>query len=75
MISNEPVELNQRWIKFDKIVNAIDNVNLLRRIIPATEGLLKKVNRELELKLRAIAPKRETSLDLVQLAAGMPFIE
>jgi hypothetical protein len=37
--------------------------------------LLKKVNRELELKTRAIDQKREVSLDLVQLAAGVLFVE
>ena len=45
------------------------------QMIPATEGLLKKVNRELEIKLRAIAHRREISLDLVQLAAGVIFVE
>jgi superfamily II DNA or RNA helicase len=45
------------------------------QMIPATEGLLNKVNRELEIKLRAIASRRDTSLDLVQLAAGVIFIE
>ncbi len=45
------------------------------QIIPATEGLLKKVNRELDLKTRAIDQKREVSLDLVQLAAGVLFVE
>lgn len=44
------------------------------QIIPATEGLLKKVNRELELKTRAIDQK-EVSLDLVQLAAGILFVK
>ncbi|MFM7424426.1 MAG: hypothetical protein ACKO7W_05430 [Elainella sp.] len=45
------------------------------QIIPATEGLLRKVNRELELKLRKIEQKREVSLDLVHLAAGVLFLE
>jgi superfamily II DNA or RNA helicase len=44
------------------------------QIIPATEGLLRKVNRELELKLRTVKQKREVSLDLVQLAAGVLFL-
>jgi signal-transduction protein with cAMP-binding, CBS, and nucleotidyltransferase domain len=45
------------------------------QIIPAIEGLLNKVNRELELKIRAIDQKRETNLDLIQLAAGIFFVE
>ena len=45
------------------------------QMIPATEGLLNKVNRELELKLRAIAQRRDISLDQVQLAAGVIFVE
>jgi superfamily II DNA or RNA helicase len=45
------------------------------QMIPATEGLLNKVNRELELKLRAIAQRRNISLDQVQLAAGVIFVE
>jgi len=46
------------------------------QMIPATEGLLKKVNRELEIKLKAIANRRDnTSLNLVQLAAGVIFVE
>lgn len=45
------------------------------QIIPATEGLLKKLNRELELKTRAIDRKREVSLDLVELAAGVLFVK
>jgi hypothetical protein len=45
------------------------------QMIPATEGLLKKVNRELEIKLRAIALRRELSLDLIQLTAGIIFVE
>jgi hypothetical protein len=45
------------------------------QIIPATEGLLKKVNRELELKRRSIAQKQETCFNLVQLAAGILLIE
>jgi hypothetical protein len=44
-------------------------------MIPATEGLLNKVNRELDIKLRAIAQRRYISLDQVQLAAGVIFVE
>jgi superfamily II DNA or RNA helicase len=45
------------------------------QMIPATEGLLNKVNRELDIKLRAIAQRRYISLDQVQLAAGVIFVE
>jgi ERCC4-related helicase len=45
------------------------------QILPAVKGQLTKVKRELELKLKAIDQKREVSLDLVQLAAGVLFIE
>jgi len=45
------------------------------QIIPAVKGQLAKAKRELDLKLRAIDQKREVSLDLVQLAAGVLFIE
>ncbi|MBE9012363.1 hypothetical protein IQ250_19375 [Pseudanabaenaceae cyanobacterium LEGE 13415] len=45
------------------------------RMLPATEGLLKKVNRELELKKRAIDDRRNTDLKLTQLAAGIIFVE
>lgn len=45
------------------------------QMIPATEGLLNKVNRELDIKLRAIAQRRDISLDQVQLAAGVIFVE
>lgn len=45
------------------------------QMIPATEGLLNKVNRELDIKLRASAQRRDISLDQVQLAAGVIFVE
>jgi SNF2 family DNA or RNA helicase len=45
------------------------------QMIPATEGLLNKINRELEIKKRAIATKRDTNIELVQLAAGVIFIQ
>jgi hypothetical protein len=40
-----------------------------------TEGLLRKVNRELEMKLSSIEQRRDVSLDIAQLAAGVIFIE
>jgi hypothetical protein len=43
-------------------------------MIPAIEGLLKKVHRELEIKLKAIESKKEISLDLNQLAAGIIIV-
>jgi superfamily II DNA or RNA helicase len=45
------------------------------RMLPATEGLLKKVNRELETKKREIADRRNTELKLIQLAAGVIFVQ
>lgn len=45
------------------------------RMLPATEGLLKKVNRELETKKREIVDRRSTELKLIQLAAGVIFVE
>ncbi len=45
------------------------------QMIPATEGLLRKVNRELEMKLSLIEQRRDVSLDIAQLAAGVIFIE
>ncbi|BAU09777.1 hypothetical protein LEP3755_02520 [Leptolyngbya sp. NIES-3755] len=45
------------------------------RMLPATEGLLKKVNRELELKKRAIDDRLNTDFNLTQLAAGIIFVE
>lgn len=45
------------------------------RMLPATEGLLKKVNRELELKKRVINDRRNTDSTLTQLAAGIIFVE
>jgi superfamily II DNA or RNA helicase len=60
-------ELEERIAKF-KAENQL-------QMIPATEGLLNKVNRELEIKKRAIATKREINLDLVQLAAGVIFVK
>jgi hypothetical protein len=44
-------------------------------MVPATEGLLKKVNRELELKLKLIDQRRAVSLSQVQLGAGIIFID
>jgi hypothetical protein len=44
-------------------------------MLPATEGLLKKVNRELELKQRSIDDRRNTELKSIQLAAGIIFVE
>jgi superfamily II DNA or RNA helicase len=45
------------------------------QMVPATEGLLKKVNRELELKLKLIDQRRAVSLSQVQLGAGIIFID
>ncbi|NJL56637.1 DNA/RNA helicase, superfamily II, SNF2 family protein, partial [bacterium] len=46
------------------------------QIIPATEGQLKKVTRELEVKLKSIQEKREGStFEQVQLASGIIFVE
>lgn len=45
------------------------------RMLPATEGLLKKVNRELETKRRLIEERRNTELKLVELAAGIVFVQ
>jgi len=46
------------------------------QIIPATEGQLRKVTRELEVKLKSIQEKREGStLEQVQLASGVIFVE
>lgn len=46
------------------------------QIIPATEGQLRKVNRELEVKLRTIQQKREgITCEQIQLASGVIFIE
>ncbi|MGV0023961.1 SNF2-related protein [Phormidesmis priestleyi] len=45
------------------------------RMLPATEGLLNKVNRELAAKKRAIDDRRDTDLKLIQLAAGIIFVE
>ena len=46
------------------------------QIIPATEGQLKKVKRELEVKLKSIQEKRESiSFKQNQLAAGVIFVE
>ncbi|MGB3137830.1 MAG: SNF2-related protein [Nodosilinea sp.] len=46
------------------------------QIIPATEGQLKKVTRELEVKLKSIQGKREGStFEQVQLASGLIFVE
>ena len=46
------------------------------QIIPAMEGQLRKVTRELEVKLKSIQGKRESStFEQVQLASGIIFIE
>jgi SNF2 family DNA or RNA helicase len=46
------------------------------QIIPATEGQLKKVNRELEVKLKTIEDKREgVTFEQVELASGVIFVE
>jgi hypothetical protein len=45
------------------------------RMLPATEGLLNKVNRELETKKRTIHDRRTTELKLIQLAAGIIFVD
>ena len=45
------------------------------RILPATEGQLQKVNRELEIKNKMIGDRRNTELNVIQLAAGMIFVE
>ena len=46
------------------------------QIIPAMEGQLRKVTRELEVKLKSIQEKRESStFEQVQLASGIIFIE
>jgi superfamily II DNA or RNA helicase len=46
------------------------------QIIPATEGQLRKVNRELEVKLKSIQEKRESlSFEQKQLASGVIFVE
>ncbi|TVP68694.1 MAG: DNA/RNA helicase, superfamily II, SNF2 family protein, partial [Leptolyngbya sp. LCM1.Bin17] len=46
------------------------------QIIPATEGQLRKVTRELEVKLKSIQEKREGStFEQVQLASGVLFVE
>ena len=46
------------------------------QIIPATEGQLRKVNRELEVKLKNIQQKRtDMTFEQVQLASGIIFVE
>ena len=46
------------------------------QIIPATEGQLRKVNRELEVKLKTIQQKRDgITFEQVQLASGIIFVE
>jgi hypothetical protein len=45
------------------------------RILPATEGQLQKVNRELEIKKKMIGDRRNTELNLIHLAAGIIFVE
>jgi hypothetical protein len=45
------------------------------RMLPATQGLLRKVNRELETKCSAIDDRRNTELTFTELAAGIIFVE
>jgi SNF2 family DNA or RNA helicase len=45
------------------------------RMLPATEGQLRKVNRELEIKRKMISDRRNTELNVIQLAAGIIFVE
>ena len=46
------------------------------QIIPATEGQLKKVTRELEVKLKSIHEKREgVTFEQTELASGVIFVE
>lgn len=45
------------------------------RMLPATEGQLQKVNRELAIKKKLIGDRRNTDLNVVQLAAGLIFVE
>jgi len=46
------------------------------QIIPATEGQLRKVNRELEVKLKTIQQKREgINFEQARLASGVIFVE
>jgi biotin-(acetyl-CoA carboxylase) ligase len=46
------------------------------QILPATEGQLNKVNRELEVTLKSIQEKREgITFEQVQLASGVIFVE
>ncbi len=45
------------------------------RMVPATEGQLRKVNRELEIKKKMIVDRHNTELNVIQLAAGMIFVE
>ncbi|MEM9905623.1 MAG: hypothetical protein AAF921_11430, partial [Cyanobacteria bacterium P01_D01_bin.44] len=46
------------------------------QIIPATEGQLRKVKRELEVKLKSIQEKRDgISFEQKQLASGVIFVE
>ncbi|MCY7276724.1 MAG: DNA/RNA helicase, superfamily II, SNF2 family protein, partial [Phormidesmis sp. CAN_BIN44] len=45
------------------------------RMLPATEGQLRKANRELEIKKVMIVDRRNTELNVIQLAAGMIFVE
>ncbi|PSB16778.1 DNA/RNA helicase, superfamily II, SNF2 family protein [Phormidesmis priestleyi ULC007] len=45
------------------------------RMLPATEGQLRKVNQELEIKKKLIGDRRNTELNVIQLAAGIIFVE
>lgn len=44
------------------------------QMIPATEGLLRKLNRELALKQQAMSRKEETSSDQIELAVGVLWV-
>lgn len=45
------------------------------RMLPATAGKLRKVNRELEIKKKTIDDRRTTELNMIQLAAGIILVE
>ncbi|MGK7913141.1 MAG: SNF2-related protein [Synechococcus sp.] len=60
-------ELEERIEKYRSLNN--------QRMIPATQGLLNKINRELELKIRNINRRRDISLDMERLSAGIVLVE
>ena len=45
------------------------------RMVPATEGQLRKVNQDLEIKQKLVSDRRNTELNVTQLAAGIIFVE